>query len=177
MPVHPLLASRFSPMWFDPSWTVSEEDVELLLDAARWAPSAGNSQPWAYFVARRGEPDHDRLVKHLARSSARWAPSASLLIVTMAHRYVEDTDWAYSDFADYDLGQSVAHLTLQAHAMNLACRQFRAFNLETLTTDLNPGPGWHIVSMIAIGHPAETRPDSRERRSTAELRTAPWEQA
>ncbi|MFF0343589.1 nitroreductase family protein [Kribbella sp. NPDC004875] len=174
MPVHPLLASRFSPLRFDTGWTVSDDDVETLLEAARWAPSAGNSQPWAYFVARRGEPAHDRVVKHLARSSARWAPTASLLIVTMAHRYIEDTDWAYSDFADYDLGQSVAHLTLQAHSMDLACRQFRAFDLDALTTDLNPGAGWHIISMIAVGRAAEDRPAGRERRSTAELRTAPW---
>ena len=174
MPVHPLLASRFSPLLFDPDWTVTEEDVELLLDAARWAPSAGNSQPWAYFVARRDEPDHKRIVRHLAPSSARWAPSASLLIVTMAHRYVEDTDWVYSDFADYDLGQSVAHLTLQAHAMDLACRQFRAFDLETLTTDLNPSPGWHLISMIAVGRPAEPRPPTRDRRTTTDLQTAPW---
>lgn len=175
MPVHPLLASRFSPLWFDAEWTVTEEDADLLLEAARWAPSAGNSQPWAYFVARRDQPEHARVVAHLARSSARWAPTASLLIVTMAHRYVEDTDWAYSDFADYDLGQSVAHLTLQAHAMNLACRQFRAFDLEALTKDLNPGPGWHIVSMIAVGRPAEARPTDRARRTTTDLRTAPWD--
>lgn len=64
-----MLASRFSPLRFDPEWTITDNDVDLLLEAAHWAPSAGNSQPWAY-----------------------------------------------SDFADYDLGQSVAHLTLQAHA-------------------------------------------------------------
>ncbi|WP_427889387.1 nitroreductase family protein [Kribbella sp. GL6] len=175
MPVHPLLASRFSPLLFDPARTVTEDDVDVLLEAARWAPSAGNSQPWAYFVARRDEPEHKRIVRHLARSSGRWAPTASLLVVTMAHRYVEDTDWAYSDFADYDLGQSVAHLTLQAHAMGLACRQFRAFDLEALATDLSPGPGWHIVSMIAVGTPAEERPADRDRRSTADLRSAPWD--
>ncbi|MFG1911773.1 nitroreductase family protein [Kribbella sp. NPDC048928] len=174
MPVHPLLASRFSPLLFDPARSVTDADVDLLLEAARWAPSAGNSQPWAYFVARRDEPEHKRIVRHLARSSARWAPTASLLIVTMAHRYVDDTDWAYSDFADYDLGQSVAHLTLQAHAMNLACRQFRAFDLEALTADLNPGPGWHIVSMIAAGTPAEDPPPTRPRRTTQDLQTAPW---
>ncbi|GAA3110874.1 hypothetical protein GCM10010530_37450 [Kribbella aluminosa] len=173
--MHPLLASRFSPLLFDSARTVSDDDVDLLLEAARWAPSAGNSQPWAYFVARRDEPEHKRIVRHLARSSARWAPTASLLIVTMAHRYVEDTDWAYSDFADYDLGQSVAHLTLQAHAMDLACRQFRAFDLEALTTDLTPGPGWHIISMIAVGTPTQDRPADRARRSTADLRTAPWD--
>ena len=174
MPVHPLLATRFSPLRFDPQRTLTDDDVDLLLEAARWAPSAGNSQPWAYFTARRDEPDHKRLVQHLAASSGRWAPSAALLVVTMAHRYIEDTDWAYSDFADYDLGQSVAHLTLQAHAMGLACRQFRAFDLDALTTDLAPGPGWHIISMIAVGQAAEERPSDRERRTTTDLRTAPW---
>ena len=174
MPVHPLLASRFSPLRFDPEWTIPDDDVDLLLEAARWAPSAGNSQPWAYFIARRDEPEHKRIVRHLAASSGRWAPSAGLLVVTMAHRYIEDTDWAYSDFADYDLGQSVAHLTLQAQAMGLASRQFRAFDLDGLTADLAPGAGWHIVSMIAVGRAAEERPPDRERRSAADLRTAPW---
>ena len=174
MPVHPLLATRFSPLRFDPECTLAEDDVDLLLEAARWAPSAGNSQPWAYFTARRDEPDHKRIAPYLAASSARWAPSASLLVVTMAHRYVADTDWAYSDFADYDLGQSVAHLTLQAHAMGLACRQFRAFDLDGLTAELAPGAGWQVVSMIAVGRAAEERPADRERRTAAELRSAPW---
>jgi nitroreductase len=58
--------------------------------------------------------------------------------------------------------------------MDLACRQFRAFDLETLTTDLNPSPGRHIVSMIAIGRPAEPPPPARDRRTTTDLRTAPW---
>ena len=174
MPVHPLLATRFSPLRFDAEWTLTEDEVDLLLEAARWAPSAGNSQPWAYFTARRDEPEHKRIVPYLAASSGRWAPTASLLVVTMAHRYVGDTDWAYSDFADYDLGQSVAHLILQAHAMGLACRQFRAFDLDGLTADLAPGAGWHIVSMIAVGHAAEERPADRERRTAAELRSAPW---
>jgi nitroreductase len=173
MDVHPLFATRFSPLRFDPGWTITEDDVDLLLEAARWAPSAGNSQPWAYFTARRGEPEHERIVRHLAASSGRWAPGASLLIVTMAHRYIEDTDWAYSDFADYDLGQSVAHLTLQAHAMGLACRQFRAFDLDKLTADLGPDAGWHVVSMIAVGKAAEG-PQPRERRSPDDLRSAPW---
>ena len=108
-------------------------------------------------------------------STYRWAIVTISSDALGAQRYVEDTDWAYSDFADYDLGQSVAHLTLQAHAMDLACRQFRAFDLESLTADLDPGPGWHILSMIAVGRPAEDRPADRERRSTADLRTAPWD--
>lgn len=53
--LHPLLAGRWSPTSFDTSYEVPDEHVEVLLEAARWAPSAGNSQPWAFIVARRGD--------------------------------------------------------------------------------------------------------------------------
>lgn len=167
--LHPLLRERFSPTRFDARHVLTPDEVDLLLEAARWAPSAGNSQPWAFVVERRGEPGHVRLVERLASSSRRWAPDASALLVNIAHRYVEGTDWAYSEFADYDLGQAVAHLTIQAHAMGLACRQFRAFDLDGLATDLRLAPGWEIVSMTAVGRPGEAPAPERERRTVADL--------
>ncbi len=126
--LHPLLAGRSSPTSFDASHDVPEDQVEALLEAARRAPSAGNSQPWAFIVGRRGDATHERLVAHLAGSSAAWAPTAGLLVANLAHRYVEGTDWEYSEFSVYDLGQAVAHMTLQAGALGLSARQFRAFN-------------------------------------------------
>ena len=128
MPLHPLLAERWSPAVFDAEHEATAEDVETLLEAARWAPSAGNAQPWAFLVGRRGDPVHGRLVRHLAGSSAGWAPSASMLVANLAHRFVEDTDWEYSEFALYDFGQAVAHMTIQAQALGLRARQFRAFD-------------------------------------------------
>jgi nitroreductase len=174
--IHPLLAGRFSPRTFDPSAAVDDHTLELLLEAARWAPSAGNSQPWAFFPTRPGERDHERVLRHLAPSSARWAPDAGLLVVTLTRRHVDDEGMTmlYSEFADYDLGQAVAHMTIQAQAMGLAAHQFRAFDLEGVTKELSPGPGWSIVSMIALGRTAEAPPPSRDRRSIADLRSAPW---
>lgn len=175
--VHPLLAGRFSPYAFDASGAVDDDAVGLLLEAARWSPSAGNSQPWGFFVARPGEPDHDRLVPHLAPSSARWATDAGLLIVASARRYADESTTVYSEFADYDLGQAVAHLSIQAQAMGLAAHQFRAFDLEGLTAELRPGPGWAIVSMVAVGKSADEPARIRQRRSTADLCADPWEAA
>ncbi|MFK0016314.1 nitroreductase family protein [Streptomyces sp. NPDC091027] len=172
--IHPLLAGRFSPYRFDPSVTVDDAGLRLLLEAARWAPSAGNSQPWAFFTGRPGEPEHDRLLPHLAPSSARWATQAGLLVVTLTRRYVEGTQLLYSEFADYDLGQAVAHMTVQAQAMGLAARQFRAFDLERLTEELDPNPDWAIVSMIAVGAAADRPAGDRGRRSVAQLCSAPW---
>lgn len=149
--LHPLLASRWSPTQFDPSDVVSDAEIESLLEAARWAPSAGNSQPWAFIVARRGEPDHDRLIRHLAKSSARWASSAGVLIANLSHRFVEDTDWEYSEFSLYDLGQAVAHMSFQAQALGLHVRQFRAFDRDGLTAEFGVPSHWEVTTMSAIG--------------------------
>ncbi len=170
--LHPILARRFSPLRFDASHLMTAADVDLLLEAARWAPSAGNSQPWAFYVRRRDEPGFDLLVRHLANSSRQWAPDAGALIVNLARHHVDDSDIEYSDFADYDLGQAVAHLTVQAHAMGLACRQFRAFKLDALQAALQVSAGWQIRTMTAVGLPAPHALPERHRRSLVELRTA-----
>src|ERR1019366_3381268 len=96
--LHALLASRWSPARFDPAHEVSRAEVESLLEAARWAPLAGNSQPWAFIVGRRGDAVHGRLVAHLAGSSASWAPGAGVLVANLARRFVQGTDWEYSEF-------------------------------------------------------------------------------
>lgn len=174
--LHPLLAERFSPLRFDPSAAVDEAVADVLLEAARWAPSAGNSQPWGFLTTRPGDEYYERVARHLAPSSATWALDAGLLVVTLARRYVIEPEIAYSEFSDYDLGQAVAHLTLQAHAMGLAAHQFRAFDLDALTAELRPSPGWAIVSMIAVGKAAGELP-TRTRRSVLDLRSAPWSAA
>jgi nitroreductase len=169
--LHPLLAARFSPACFDPDHRMSPDEVDSLLEAARWAPSAGNSQPWAFIVGLRGDATHARLVRHLAPSSARWAPAAALLVVNVVRRYVEEPGWAYSEFADYDLGQAVAHMTVQAQLMGLACRQFRAFDLDGLSAALDIAPGWQIMTITAVGIGAGGE-DARERRPLEDLRSA-----
>jgi len=145
---------RYSPLAFDVGHAVSDADVEVLLEAARRAPSAGNSQPWAFVVGRRGEAIHARMTRHLARSSSRWAPTASLLVANLARRYVDDSNLEYSEFAHYDLGQAVAHLSFQAHALGLAVHQFRAFDRDGLTAEFAIPRAWEVTTLAAIGVPA-----------------------
>jgi hypothetical protein len=151
LPLHPLLAARWSPAVFDPSHVATAEQVSVMLEAARWAPSAGNSQPWAFLVGLRGDPVHRRLVVHLARSSAAWAPVASILVANLAHRFVEGTDWDYSEFALYDLGQAVAHMTFQAQALGLSVRQFRAFDRAGVEAEFAVPAHWQVTTMAAFG--------------------------
>lgn len=181
--LHPLLSGRWSPTTFDQAKIVTAAQVESLLEAARWAPSAGNSQPWAFILGRRGEPAHDRLARHLAKSAAAWAPTAGLLVANLSHRFVEDTDWEYSEFCVYDLGQAVAHMSFQAQSLGLYVRQFRAFDRAGLAAEFDVPQHWEVTTLSAIGH---VRPDAardaaagssrsgRHRRPSTEIR---WPQA
>lgn len=172
--LHPLLQNRWSPRVWDASHVVTDAQVASILEAARWAPSAGNSQPWSFVVAQRGDANHQRILPHLAASSGAWAPDASLLVVNICHRFVEGTDWDYSEFSQYDLGQAVAHMTLQAQSMGMAVRQFRAFDLEQLTKEFEIPDHWQIMTIAAYGVPPKTSADRhdappRDRRRRGDL--------
>ncbi|MBB2894391.1 nitroreductase family protein [Flexivirga oryzae] len=150
--LHPALANRFSPVSFDPVAVVTPAQLGTLIDAVRKAPSAGNSQPWSFIVARRDDAIHRRLVKHLARSSARWAPDASLLVVNLARVLVDETcDWEYSEFARYDLGQAVAHMTIQGLSIGLDAHQFRAFDRAGIAREFDVPPHWEVTTTTAFG--------------------------
>lgn len=173
----PFVTERFSPMRFNPNRAVTATEAELLLDAARHAPSAGNSQPWSFIVGFRGDEIHSSLVRHLAGSAAAWAPDAGLLIANLAHRWVEGSGFEYSEFAHYDLGQAVAHLTFQAHALSLAVHQFRAFDRQAVAAEFNVPVHWEVTSMAAIGSPLEgalPRGVSTSDRSRASLADITW---
>ena len=178
--LHPLLSGRWSPLRFDVNQDLGQAEVASLLEAARWAPSAGNSQPWAFVVGRRGDRVHERLVERLYPSARRWAPTAALLVANLSHRLVESTDWEYSEFAHSDLGQAVAHLTLQAQVLGFGVRQFRAFDREGVATDFDVPAHWEVTSMAAIGRPdpdfappSEDDSPSRQRLSLAEILWVP----
>lgn len=119
----------------------------------------------------RGDPVHTRVVPTLAASARIWAPQASLLVVNICHRFVEGTDWDYSEFAEYDLGQAVAHMTLHAHSLGLYSRQFRAFDRVGLESVLGIPEHWVAMTMTAIGLPAaDAEPPDRARRPLDDLR-------
>lgn len=168
-------ATRFSPVRYDADHSVSDDAIDVLLDAARLAPSAGNSQPWAFIVGVRGDDVHRRLTRHLARSSAAWAPDAGVLLANLSHQYVDGTDLEFSEFARYDLGQAVAHLTFQAHVLGLAVHQFRAFDRDGVAEEFGVPAHWEVTSMAAVGLPLGPREShagagtSRERRTRTDI--------
>ena len=141
------LRSRWSPSVFDDAHELRTAEVETLLAAARWAPSSGNSQPWRFVVAPRGSAAHAALVPHLSRGNAGWVPRASLVLVAGC----EVVDVKDPDTARYDLGQAVAHVTLQAAAMGLWAHQFGGFDKPAAAAALGVPDHVRLVAGVAIG--------------------------
>jgi nitroreductase len=178
------LRSRWSPSVFDPTHTLRRDEVTLLLEAARWAPSRGNSQPWAFVVAPRGSAAHAAFVPHLSRGNAGWVPRASLVVVAGC-RLDELKDPAHAPYAYYDLGQAVAHLTLQAQAMGLHTHQLAGFDADAAAEALGVPDGVRLMTGVAVGvrgdaaevpeRDAEREQRPRVRRPLEEIATGgPW---
>jgi nitroreductase len=167
----PLLRERRSVRTYDESHELRPDELRTLLDAARWAPSAGNSQPWAFLVGRRGDDAHRVFVPLLAPSVRRWAPAASALVFAL-HQTAsgpEEDALVYSDYAAYDLGQAVAHLTVQASALGLSSHQFAAFDHDGLAAACGVPAHWSVTTGIAVGLGVTSDLAPRTRRPLAEI--------
>ena len=147
--VHPLLAERWSPRGFDGAHEIGGEALTARLEAARWAPSAQNSQPWRFLVTRRGEPAHDRLYAALAPGNQAWAGAASALILVAAR--TADDDGRPQPWALYDTGQAVAALVTQAQADGLAVHQMGGFDTDAVRTGFGLGEDLTPVVILAVG--------------------------
>jgi nitroreductase len=156
----PLLRQRESVFFYDREHTLSPAALRAILEAARWAPSAGNSQPWGFIVGLRGDETHAGIVGVLSQANQAWAPAASALILTL-HQVATDEDHeiAYSDYAMFDLGQAVAHITVQARSMGLQVRQFGGFDHRAAALRFAVPPHWAVTTGIALGLPAGTGDD------------------
>jgi nitroreductase len=156
-----LLRDRWSPRSFDPSHEVGKDDLLSLLTAAQWAPSAGNSQPWSFVVARRGDETHDLLLPHLSRGNIPWVPAASAIILAVAQEGSGPEADApdHSSYASYDVGQAVAHLSLQARSLGLETRQFAGFDHAGVAEALHVPSHFRILVGIAIGRHLPTDHD------------------
>ncbi|MGK5743297.1 nitroreductase family protein [Micromonospora sp. URMC 103] len=179
----PLLAFRWSPRAFDPCAELSPDEVVSLLEAARWAPSSGNGQPWRFAVGHREDETWKRILVSLPDGDQRWARRAAALLLAAHVVTPEDGTGdgrpAPDSRAAYDLGQAVAHLTVQATALGLHVRQVTEIDRAGLTADLDLPGGVRPYAVVAVGQlgdPLSLPPDLlvaetalRRRRPLAEL--------
>jgi nitroreductase len=153
-PIHDLFKRRWSPRAFSDQ-PVESEKLRMLFEAARWAPSSNNEQPWRFVVANKDhETDWNRLLACLVESNRKWAYRAPVLMLSVASLNFEDDSQA-NRHAFYDTGMAVENLVLQAAAIGLAAHQMAGFNVEQARADLKIPSGFEPVAMIAVGYPGD----------------------
>ncbi len=149
---------------------VEEEKIKSLFEAARWAPSSMNEQPWTYIYTTKDQSElWNRIFETLSEGNRIWAVDAPLLIVSLARtKFIRNGRTNTS--ARYDLGAANAFLSLQATALGLNVHQMGGYDKEKLVENLNvPLDEFEPGVVIAVGYPgdAEKLPDNLKQREEA----------
>jgi len=158
-PIIDVLAERWSTRVFDTTSVIDEAALASALEAARWAPTAANTQPWRVIVARRGSAAHAKVLESLMGFNASWAGDAGALVVFVAEttRDGEPMIWA-----QYDTGQVAAHFTVQAHAAGLSTHQMGGFDRAAISAGFGLSADFTPVTVMAVGELGDIRTASEE---------------
>ena len=148
-PVHEIIATRRSPRSFDPSVPLADEDLVAALEAARWAPSAFNGQPWRFFVGRNGDDVFASIISTLVPFNQSWAKNASVLI-TVAAKTIKDDGSIHADY-QFDCGLAVAQLVFEVHNRGFVAHQMTGFDSSVSSKVLKMDATLVPVVVIAIG--------------------------
>ena len=151
-PVHALLAERRSVLAFSPR-TVEPETLACLMEAARWAPSSMNEQPWSFIVtAKTNKSDFERLLGCLVEFNFQWAQQAPVLLLSIA-KLTFESNGETNRHAFHDVGHAIANLTFQAAVSGLVVHQVAGFDLEKARNEFSIPRDYEPVAVTAIGYP------------------------
>lgn len=167
-PIDDIFLRRFSPRAMSGE-NISKEELMTLFEAARWAPSLSNEQPWRFIYAMRETPSFKKLFSFLAEGNKIWCKNSSVLIVTISKKDLskDGPNIAHS----FDTGAAWENLALQAIFMNLVSHGMAGFNYALAKKELNIPDDYNVEMMIAIGKPGKVenlpeRLQEREKPST-----------
>jgi len=167
-PIHDLLRRRWSPRAFSDR-RVEPDTLRSLLEAARWAPSSFNEQPWSFILATKDDPaEFGRLLSCLVDGNIQWAQHAPVLMVSVARLSFED-DGKPNRHAFHDVGLAVANLIVQATALGLVVHQMAGIFPDKIRELYGIPEGYEAVAGIALGYPGDPQslPEGLRKRELA----------
>lgn len=144
-----VLKKRFSPRVFSDE-KVGDDGINSLVEAARWTPSSNNRQPWFFYISQRGSQNFQKILNCLSESNY-WAKNSSHLIIGC---YLDEDEKGKNNYAQYDLGQAVMGLVIQAQSLGYHTHQMGGFNKELVKESLNiktPCYPWVLIAVGKIG--------------------------
>lgn len=167
-PVHDLVKHRWSPRAFEDR-PVEHAKLRSLFEAARWAASSFNAQPWYYIVASKNEPEaYKKILDTFVEFNQSWAKNAPVLAVSVAaHKFPHNGE--NNRHAFHDVGQATATLAIEATNLGLAVHQMAGIDPEKARKNFGIPEGYEAVAGIAIGYPgdASSLPDQLRQRELA----------
>lgn len=167
-PIHDLLSQRWSPVGFEPK-SVPTADLCSCLEAARWAASCFNEQPWSFIIAERDNSEEfAKMLAVLVEANQSWAKNAGVLMLACTnHKFLRNDKT--NNAALHDLGQAVANLSVEATARGLAVHQMKGLLIDDAHKTYDVPESIEVVTAIAIGYAAdpETLSDELKQRDQA----------
>jgi len=167
-PIHDLLRHRWSPRAFSEK-PISPDILRSLFEAARWAPSSNNEQPWAFLVATRDDAqNHAKMLSTLVEFNQNWAKHAPVLGIAVSEMAFARTGKPNRN-AFYDTGAAMADLSLEATAQGLFVHQMAGFDPHKAIELFEIPSGWEPIAAFAIGYPGDrdTLPETLREREIA----------
>jgi nitroreductase len=164
--LHPQFRSRWSPRALAGT-PLAEQEVLTLLEAARWAPSCFNAQPWRFAWVLRGAAGWDALFAALIEGNRTWAARAGALIAIASRSTFEQNGQPHPTHA-FDAGAAWMSLALQARHQGLVAHGMRGFDVTAARTALALPEGYDLWAIVAVGHPGhrEDLPEAYQARET-----------
>ncbi len=175
VPIHDLLARRWSARAMDPEAPVTAEEILVLLEAARWAPSCYGEEPWRLVVCDRyrDQASWEAVQACLAEGNRAWARDAPVLILVAAA--LRFGDGRPNRWAAFDAGAACENLLLQATALGLVAHPMGGFDAEALRRALAVPEGHELLAVVAVGRPGDPGrlPEPLRERELASRRRQP----
>lgn len=152
-PVHEVIAARWSPYKFFPDRLIPREDLLSLLEAARWAPSSYNEQPWRFIIAPKEQKEEfEKLLSCLVKANQDWAKNSSVLMLGITH-LTFDRNGKENKAAMHDLGAAVSHLSFEATIRGISVHQMIGIEPQKAKKIYSIPEEYEVLIAFALGYP------------------------
>jgi nitroreductase len=154
VPLNELVRNRWSPRAFSDT-RVAPDLLRSLFEAARWAPSSSNLQPWTYVVAAKDDAENfAKMLSTLVEFNAGWAKQAPVLVLSVA-QVKTPKDGTPNRHAMHDVGSASAQLTFEANSHGLYVHQMAGFDVDKARQVFSIPQDWEPVAVMAVGYPGD----------------------
>ena len=148
-PINPLILNRWSPRSMTGE-ALNDDDIMSLFEAARWAPSSYNNQPWRFIYAKRNSEHWNRFFNLLMEPNKLWAKNAAILVVVISRKNFEFNEKPAVTH-QFDAGSAWENLALEASSRDIVAHGMQGFDYKKAGVDLRIPPNFEVMAMIAIG--------------------------